>query len=125
MHDILLVMKQIIISALYLLTLFAVSLFVFEPTYLYYELPWLDIPMHIMGGFGVASLASAILAYFNKPVSFWKLFFAYTALAVAWELYEHVKDIVTYSEMNGVFDTAQDYVNGIIGMGIAYLFVRK
>ncbi len=118
-------MKQIITSALYLLTLFAVSRFVFEPTYLYYELRWLDIPMHIMGGFGVASLASAVLTYFNKPVSFWKLFIVYTVVAVAWELYEYVQDIVTYAEWNGVFDTAQDYVNGLIGMSIAYLFVRK
>src|SRR6185369_9427789 len=91
-NGILLVMKQIITSALYLLTIFAVSQFIFEPTHLYYELRWLDIPMHIMGGFGVASLSSAVLAYFKKPVSFWKLFFMYTVIALAWETYEYMHD---------------------------------
>lgn len=81
--------------------------------------------MHIMGGFGVASLASALFAYFNKPVSFWKLFVVYSVVAVAWELYEYTLDLVTYAEWNEAFDTVQDYVNGLIGMGIAYLFVRK
>jgi hypothetical protein len=53
-------MKQIMLSALYLLTLFSISEFIFNPTYLYYEIVWLDIPMHIFGGFGVASLTWAV-----------------------------------------------------------------
>jgi hypothetical protein len=118
-------MKQIITSALYLLTIFSVSHFIFDPTNLYYELKWLDIPMHIMGGFGVASLSSAVLAYLKKPVSFWKLFFVYSAVALVWEAYEYIQDIANYSDWNGWFDTLQDYVNGLIGMGVAYLFIRK
>jgi hypothetical protein len=51
-------MKHIIISALYLLTLFCLSHFVFDPSYLYNEIPWLDIPMHIMGGFVVGVLVT-------------------------------------------------------------------
>jgi hypothetical protein len=118
-------MKQIITSALYLLTIFAVSHFIFEPTYLYYELRWLDIPMHIMGGFGVASLVSAIATYRGRTVSFVQLFIAYSLVAFAWEAYEYAKDVLAYSAWNGWFDTLKDYINGIIGVGIAYLFIKK
>lgn len=118
-------MKQIITSALYLLTIFSVSQFIFEPAHLYYELKWLDIPMHIMGGFGVASLAAAIYTYFEKSVSFWKVFFAYAAVAILWEVYEYVHDLVTYTTWNGWFDTAKDFIDGLIGASLAYLFIRK
>ncbi len=118
-------MKQILTSALYLLAIFSVSHFIFDPTHLYYELKWLDIPMHIMGGFGVASLTAAVFSYIEKPVSFWKVFFVYSAVALSWEVYEYVHDLVTYMDWNGWFDTIKDYIDGIIGMSIAYLFVRK
>lgn len=118
-------MKQIITSALYLLTIFAVSHYIFEPTYLYYELKWLDIPMHIMGGFGVASLTAAILSYINKDVSFFRLFVVYATVAIAWELYEYLHDLVNYEAWNGWLDTIKDLVDGFIGMTVAYLFIRK
>jgi hypothetical protein len=118
-------MKQILTSLLYLLTIFCVSHFIFEPTHLYYELRWLDIPMHIMGGFGVASLSAAVYAYFDKKVSFWRLFLIYSVVAFIWEAYEYAQDIVTYTNWNGWFDTAKDYIDGIIGMSLAYFFIRK
>lgn len=118
-------MKQIVTSALYLLTLFSVSHFIFDPTNLYYELRWLDIPMHIMGGFGVASLTAAISTYFNKPVSFKYLLAVYIAVAGVWELYEFINDMQHFTNWNGWFDTVKDLVDGFIGMSIAYLFIRK
>lgn len=118
-------MKQIITSALYLITIFAVSRYIFEPTYLYYELRWLDIPMHIMGGFGVASLTSALFAYRNKEVDFLKIFIVYAFVAVSWELYEYVHDLAQHQVWNGWLDTMKDLVNGFIGMTIAYLFIQK
>lgn len=118
-------MKNIVISALYLIILLCLSVFVFDPSYLYYELPWLDIPMHIMGGFGVASLTGAILSYKKKNVSYKRLFIAYAIVAVSWELYEYVKDIMAITEWNGWFDTIKDLIDGLIGMSIAYFFVRK
>lgn len=118
-------MKQIVISSLYLLILFFVSQFIFYPAHLYYELKWLDIPMHILGGFGVASLTSALYAYFGKTISFWKLFMAYTAVAIAWELYEYVSDLITSQEWNGWLDTVGDYFNGAFGMVAAYRLMKK
>ncbi len=118
-------MKHIIISSLYILTLFLLSRFVFDPTYLYYELPWLDIPMHIMGGFGVASLTGAILSYRGIKVSYVKLIIAYSVIAVTWEMYEYVHDILIVREWNGWYDTIKDFYDGFLGMSIAYLFIRK
>lgn len=118
-------MKQIIISVLYLLIVFCVSQFIFEPTHLYYELKWLDIPMHIMGGFGVASLAVAVAEYYKRPVTLWKLVLAYVVVAVAWEAYEYVHDVITNSEWNGWVDTIKDFIDGAIGTGIAYILVKK
>lgn len=118
-------MKNIVISALYLIVLLCLSAFVFDPSYLYYELPWLDIPMHVMGGFGVASLTGAILSYKKQTISYWKLFVVYSIVAISWELYEYVNDIMAIAGWNGWTDTSSDFINGAIGASIAYLFVRK
>jgi hypothetical protein len=118
-------MKQIITSALYLLMIFALSHFVFDPANLYYELPWLDIPMHIMGGFGVASLVAAIMAHNEKPVSYLFLFISYTIAALVWEVYDHMQGFVDYSTTFGWLDTLKDYIDGLIGASLAYLFIRK
>ena len=118
-------MKYIIISALYLVILFCLSVFVFEPVYLYDEIKWLDIPMHILGGFGVASLAAAVLHYKDTKVSYWKLFAVYVVIAIVWELYEYTSDVIKLLEWNGWTDTVADFINGLIGMSIAYLFVKK
>lgn len=118
-------MKQIVTSSLYLLVLFSISYFIFDPSNLYYELKWLDIPMHVLGGFGVASLVSAVYAYFGKEISLWKLFIAYTLVAVAWELYEYFDDLLAGENGNGWLDTIGDYINGGIGVAVAYALMKK
>ncbi len=125
-------MKHIIISALYLLTLFCLSHFVFDPSYLYNEIPWLDIPMHIMGGFGVASLTGAILSYRGSKVSYFKLFAVYFVVAIVWEAYEHIMNYIHLNIWYGlrtpsvdIVDTVKDLFDGLLGMSAAYLFVRK
>ncbi len=118
-------MKHIVSSFLYLLILFCLSKFVFEPTYLYYELWWLDIPMHILGGVGVVSLANAIFVYKGTKVSYWKLLVSFLVIAFIWEMYEYINDIVSYRDWSGWVDTLKDTIDGIVGMSITYLFIRK
>jgi hypothetical protein len=118
-------MKQILTSALYLIMIFSLSHFVFEPSNLYFELKWLDIPMHIMGGFGVAALVAAVLSYYDNSVTFWKLLLAYTLAAIAWEVYDHLQGFVDYSTVSGWLDTVKDYVDGLIGASLAYLFIHN
>ena len=81
--------------------------------------------MHIMGGFGVASLAAAILSYKNRIVTYKRLLLAFIIIGTMWEVYEYIRHMLMGNDWSGLTDTVQDYVNGIIGTTIAYLFVRK
>ena len=118
-------MKHIIFSILYLIILFSLSTFVFDPTYLYYEIWWLDIPMHILAGFGLAYLTGAVLNYNKKKVSFWKLFVVYIVVATSWEVYEYFNNADLLIKWSGWQDTVKDLVDGFIGMCIVYYFIRK
>ena len=118
-------MKPIILSSLYLLILFCLSTFVFDPAYLYYEIWWLDIPMHVLGGFGLAFFAGSILTFLGKSVTYWKIIIFYLIIATGWEFYEYLKDIVLYTDKNSWKDTLSDFINGLIGMSAAYYLVRK
>lgn len=118
-------MKHIISSLSYLIILLCLSVFVFDKTNLYYEIPWLDIPMHIMGGFGVASLALSIANYKNKNSSLLGVLAMYACVAIGWELYELAGDIVHHSLWNGWSDTISDFINGTIGAYCAYYLLKK
>jgi len=122
---ILYLMKYIFLSLLFLLILFSVSHYIFEPTNLYYELWWLDIPMHILGGFGVASLTKAILSYQGIKVSYINLFLTYIFIATAWEIYEYVRGMMVYDDISKYLDTVKDLFDGFFGMSIFYYLVRK
>ena len=124
-HAILYLMKSIFFSLVFLLILFLVSHYIFEPTYLYYELVWLDIPMHILGGFGVASLTRAVLSYKGIQVSYTKLLLSYILVAVAWEIYEYVRGVMVYDSIYKYLDTVKDLFDGYLGMGLLYLLTRK
>lgn len=81
--------------------------------------------MHIMGGFGVASLTGAIIAYRGGKVSYSALFLSYLAVATVWEIYEYVRNMFFSGDWSGWLDTVKDLFDGLIGMSVAYLFVRK
>ena len=118
-------MKYIISSLLYLGILLSLSLFVFDPSHLYYEIPWLDIPMHLMGGFGVASLALSIARYKKYTLSFRAMLFVFFIVAIGWELYELGHDIVSNQEWGGWSDTLSDLFNGAIGAVSSYYLLKK
>jgi hypothetical protein len=118
-------MIRIFYSLLFLATLFSVSYFIFEPTYLYYELPWLDIPMHILGGMGVGALASAMMLYRDKKVSLAHMVAFFAVIACAWEVYEYARGVVEYDEVSDYVDTVADTINGLLGVLAAYSFVKK
>lgn len=122
---ILFLMKHIISSTLYLIILLCLSKFVFDPTHLYYELPWLDIPMHIMGGFGVASLVTSIANYKKKNLSFTSVLLLYLCVAIGWELYEFAQDLYNGNEWGGWSDTLSDIFNGGVGASVAYYLLKK
>lgn len=118
-------MKPIITSILYLILLLCLSVFVFDPTHLYYEIWWLDIPMHILGGLGVASLTVAIASYKKYTISLLQVLLVYLSVAVVWELYELVHEIYSHLAWGGWSDTVSDVLNGGIGATCAYFFLKK
>lgn len=120
-----LLMKHIISSSLYLIILLCLSKFIFDPTYLYYEIPWLDIPMHVMGGFGITSLTLAIAAYKKKKMSLISALIIYLVVAVGWEVYEFLGDVINTMKWNGWGDTLADTCNGAIGALVAYYLLKK
>ena len=118
-------MKHIISSGLYLIILLCLSVFVFDATNLYYELPWLDIPMHVMGGFGVASFVMSVVFYSKQKISLVQVLILYLCVAVGWELYELAGDLMRSTQWNGWPDTLADVFNGGVGAMIAYYLLKK
>ncbi|MBP6948946.1 MAG: hypothetical protein KBC41_01840 [Candidatus Pacebacteria bacterium] len=125
-------MIRIILSLLFLLTVFSISKFIFDPAYLYYELPWLDIPMHVIGGICVAFLVTSLLLYKKIKVSFLYIVVWYMIIAFSWEIYEHILNYMHVKTWYGsrmpledIVDSLYDFLNGFIGMSIFYLFMKK
>lgn len=92
---------------------------------MYYEIWWLDIPMHILGGVGVASLAYSVFSYKKIKTSYKNLIVAFLVIAFVWEVYEYILDKNIYDTVSDYLDTVWDTINGIIGVSIAYLFIKK
>lgn len=118
-------MKSIFYSLSYLLILFSISQFVFTPMHLFYEIWWLDIPMHILGGALVALLALSIFKYQNKEISFVKIAIFVIVVGILWEIYEYSMYYFFNYDWNGVFDTAKDLFDDLIGASLVYLFNKK
>jgi hypothetical protein len=102
--------------------------------HLYFYIWWLDIPMHILGGFWVA--LTSLVFYYAFPEGKEKersVIFVY-ALAIAsvltiglmWEIYEFSVDSMFSLALNQVGDTlkdlSDDFVGGVIG---ATLFIWR
>ena len=118
-------MIRILSSLSFLAIVFLVSRYFFEPTYMYYEVWWLDIPMHILGGMGVGSFVYSVLTYKGIKVSYTKMIVAFLVIAFVWEVYEYITDKNIYETTSDYLDTVKDTIDGLIGVTIAYFFIRK
>lgn len=103
--------------------------------------PDLDVPMHLLGGFGAGMLAVALHERLTAPAHRKGLPRSYHALfvlgivmviAVAWEFHEYVLDAVNagrpdWEKMQlSIQDTMGDILNGLIGgAGAFWLSTRK
>ena len=97
---------------------------------LYWTSGWIDIPMHIIGGFWIAITAlwmsllvnhiDAINGYRKK--SFIVMILAVIAVAILWELFELIFKITSISQPNYFLDTLSDISNGIVGGLFAFFY---
>jgi hypothetical protein len=85
-----------------------------------------DIPMHVLGGFGVASFVLAVATHGKQKLSLTQILILYLCVAITWELYEFVKDVLVHKvEWNGWPDTLSDVFNGGVGATVAFFFLKK
>ncbi|MFH1376169.1 MAG: hypothetical protein ABIH25_00890 [Candidatus Woesearchaeota archaeon] len=104
---------------------FFVNLFLDYFFDIYSLFPWMDIPMHFLGGVSVGYMSILFLGFFkeenlieikNKLVFVLLVVCAVSMIAVLWEFYEFV--MVSYFGFNwplGYEDTLMDLFFGILG----------
>ena len=100
------------------------------PNDMYYIIPWLDIPMHIWGGFLFGLLFIFYTDYKNRGKLFYKynilhIFASVFIIGIAWELYEYINDVVNYRDWRGILDTVKDLFDDILGSFLAYIFFKS
>ncbi len=103
-----------LIASLVLATVHYVAL----TEYLYWTYRWLDTPMHILGGFALASLLIAFLFKY-RPLYFVA---GMICISIGWEVFEFALGLPQPSDY--VLDTAHDLINDAIGAGIAFTLAR-
>lgn len=87
--------------------------------YWYWYYPWLDVPVHFLGG---AFMGSAVIGFLGKlkPRTF---LLAVAAGAIGWELFELL--INAEREANFILDTSLDLLMDTLGITLAYIAARK
>jgi hypothetical protein len=121
---------------------FVASLFVFVAAYntialkysLFYELPWLDMPLHFLGGFvlGLGALWVYFysgfytkILYVHRTAGYVVSLAVISALALGglWEVYEYGIDIANDAAATyDMFDTLSDFFFDVLGSLFAALF---
>ena len=95
--------------------------------FLYWTYPWMDIPMHVLGGAVVAFFFLAMWDGYAKG-SF-KKGLAVTlgvvfAVGAVWELFEFMGGITMLTDAGYVGDTLKDFTMDLVGGFVGYLYVR-
>ena len=103
--------------------------------------PWIDIPMHIAGGFCmallVASYYSSEFKKLSQPFAFFTLLGLMLVIGVFWEFHEFIFDHIFLARklsdnlnyhvvlQGNSFDTMKDLTNDILGTLLASLALFK
>jgi len=117
-------MKRQFITLAFLWLLFAVAHFFFNKSYLYWYYSWLDILMHLSGGFLFVATwfylnSKSWLNYFlSKPI--FQPMFLLLVVVIGWEFYQLYSS--TILKDNYIFDTVTDITFGLIGGLVAFLW---
>lgn len=95
--------------------------------YLYWRYPWMDWPMHFLGGivvvlaiFTVASLRDWVSDHWLRFLSVMSMV---ATVAVAWEIYEVI--IGTPRASNYALDTSVDLLLGLVGGAVGFYIARR
>lgn len=125
--------KKIIYIFLFPLTVFVFNELVNMSFDLYSSFPWLDVPMHFIGGASIGVSASLLLRYQQERPNLGQLncFFRFfwivgivSLIAVVWEFYEFMFDhFFNTAWQISVTDTTGDLFFGLVGGSAVGLYM--
>lgn len=100
---------------------------------LYFVYKWLDIPMHLFGGFVVALLGVCICSLYNQKIEktiFWALILLFVlVIGSFWEIFELSMSVLYHvqtMDLTNIYDTVSDLINDTIGaIGALYINHKK
>lgn len=100
---------------------------------LYFAYKWLDIPMHLLGGFVVALLGVSLYSLYPKKIDkvyFWLLILMFVlTIGSFWEIFELSMSVMYHVQtmnLTNIYDTTSDLINDTIGgIGALYLSHKK
>ena len=130
--DIIVVMlkkRLLIISLLLILFIAAFHFFALKYDW-YWTYRWLDIPLHLIGGFWVSLTALWICLeikhidniYEYKKKSLFIMLASVLIIAFFWEIFELIFKVTSLHSVGYWQDSVGDIVNGFVGGVIAFLF---
>ncbi|MDQ5957134.1 MAG: hypothetical protein QG614_109 [Patescibacteria group bacterium] len=99
---------------------------------LYYLIPWIDIPMHMLGGFLFGVLFIISIDYleqkYNKVFiknSYKNIILLVLIIGVVWEVYEYCNYIFRDFVWGGWLDTFKDLLDDLLGAGAGYFLIKR
>jgi len=114
---------------------FLFSLFIDHSFNAYVIFPWIDIPMHFLGGFSIAYTSVLFLKFFHKEklisinnlILFVFVIVSFVmVIAVLWEFWEYLMDFVFGTSFQlGLEDSLFDLFMGMFGGFVGAIIFRK
>lgn len=89
---------------------------------LYWLFPWLDLPVHLLGGMWVALLGAWCARQSGVRYRFLVALVGVLVVGAGWEIFEVLVGIPR--EANYAFDTSLDFVMDILGGALGYFLAR-
>ena len=101
----------------------------------YTLIPWIDIPMHIVGGSAISftfynlleiARNKKLIIVIHKLIHFIFVIALVALAAIFWEFGEYIIDItLNLNFQEGIVDTMSDLLFGLLGGSITYFIIQK
>lgn len=95
--------------------------------YLYWQIWWLDIMMHLFGGaiiaFGVFTLYYFRILRLKRSPSLLVVMSLVALIAVSWEIFQYVITVELPNDY--VLDTMTDIICGVVGGALGYIIGKR
>ena len=120
-------LKTTTILFLIALSVLAALHFIALSLYLYWQVWWFDIPMHLLGGFtvvlGIHTLADLRIVPRAYATTFLNVFCIILTIAIAWEVFQYA--VTEVLKENYMSDTLSDIAIGLTGAVVGYTFSKR